>query len=292
MSKGFASVLTGILVQEKSLGWDDKVIKYLPGFKLKSDSSTKNLTIRHILSHTSGLPIHTFTNLIEQGLPYSSIIYELRTVDISAPVGKEFAYQNVIFSLISDIILAASHKTYGNLLHEKIFNPLGMSDASVGYIELKDDNNLAKPHIRIDSSRFTYIKNKNIYDAVLPAAGVNASISDMSKWLMALLGERNDVVNSKTLDEIYKVEIETPWNRHYNFYHWQGLKKAGYGLGWRILFYKNDTLIYHGGTVNGYRSEIAFCPSRKIGIVILSNASGELVNDGVTVFFDLYNVRP
>ena len=93
---------------------------------------------------------------------------------------------------------------------------------------------------------------------------------------------------NKILSEIYKPEIVTPRRRKYQFFHWPQLKQAHYGLGWRILNYGGHTLIYHGGHINGYRSEVGFCPEEKTGIVILTNATGKLANDGVEEFFDLY----
>jgi beta-lactamase class C len=287
VSKGFATMLTGILVQEHLLGWDDLVIKYLPAFKLKNESSTQNLTIRHILSHTSGLPPHAFTDQIELGIPFSALSWEIRNVDVSAPVGKQFAYQNVMFSLIADIVHEATKKTYNTLLHEKIFEPLGMTDASASYQEILSAGNLARPHMRRDSVTFVPTGIKPAYYSVLPAAGINASIDDMSRYLMALLGKREEIIQRKTLSEIFKPEIETPRMHQYEFFHWPRLRKAWYGMGWRVLDYGGDTLLYHGGYVNGYRCEIALSPSDHIGIAILTNASGMLANDGVKVFFDL-----
>lgn len=288
VSKGFASMLAGILVQENLIAWDDKVIKYLPDFKLKDETSTHQLTIRNILSHTSGLPVHTFSNMIEEGIPFATLEYNLRTVNMAAPVGKEFAYQNVIFSLISDIALKATGKTYAELLHEKIFKPLGMNDASDSFEDLVTAKNVAMPHLRRDSTKYLLIHNTQAYYSVLPAAGVNASISDMAQWLKALLGERPDVIKKSILQEMYKPEIVTPRRSKYEFFRWNQLKKASYGLGWRVLNYGGDTVIYHGGHVNGYRSEVAFSPSDKVGIVILTNSTGKLPNDGVEIFFDAY----
>jgi len=288
VSKGFASMLTGILVQENLIHWDDKVRKYLPHFTLKDTFNTNHLTIRHILSHTAGLPLHTFTNLIEDNIPYAKLRDNLSAIQSTGPVGTMFAYQNVIYSLISDIVEAATKKTYEELLYEKIFHPLGMTDASASYKSLMADKNVALPHFRKDTSSFRLTKNSPEYYSVLPAAGVNASISDMARWLMALLGNNQNVINTATLNEIYKPEIETPRRRKYQFFHWPHLKDAHYGLGWRVLNYGGHTLIFHGGHINGYRSEVAFCPADSIGIAILTNASGKLANDGVEVFFDNY----
>lgn len=288
VSKGFASMLAGILVQEKYFEWDDRVRKYLPHFSLKDPYNSEHLTIRHILSHTSGLPLHTFTNLLEDNIPYATLRDNLSKIPSTGKVGTVYAYQNVIYSLISDIAQAATQKDYETLLHEKIFTPLGMRDASASYKDLLATKNLALPHLRGNSNHYRLTKNTPTYYSVLPAAGVNASISDMTQWLLALLGNRKDVIDSATLSEIFKPEITTPRRNKYQFFHWPHLKDAHYGLGWRVLNYADHILIYHGGHINGYRSEVAFCPKEKIGIVVLTNASGELANNAVEEFFDRY----
>jgi beta-lactamase class C len=288
VSKGFASMLAGILVQEKLIQWDDRVRKYLPHFSLKDPYNSEHLTIRHILSHTSGLPLHTFTNLVEDNIPYATLRDNLSKIPSTGKVGTVFAYQNVIYSLISDVAQAAAHKDYETLLHEKIFTPLGMRDASASYKDLLATKNLAQPHLRSNKDYYRLTKNTPTYYSVLPAAGVNASISDMTQWLLALLGNREDVIDSATLNEIYKPEIVTPKRMKYQFFHWPHLKDAHYGLGWRVLNYADHILIYHGGHINGYRSEVGFCPKEKVGIVILTNASGKLPNNAVEEFFDRY----
>ena len=100
VSKGFAGVLTGILVDQGKLNWNDCVYQYVPNFSLKDSRNTKNLTIRHLLNHTSGLPQHTFTDLVEENMPFAEIVSKLNSVPVIAPVGKIYSYQNVVYSLI------------------------------------------------------------------------------------------------------------------------------------------------------------------------------------------------
>lgn len=288
VSKGFASMLAGILVQENYIHWDDKVRHYLPHFRLRDTFNTNHLTIRHVLSHTSGLPLHTYTNLVEDNVPYAALRDRLYMAQTAGRVGTVFAYQNVVYSLISDIAEASTKKTYEQLLTDKIFKPLGMTDASASYKDLQASKNLAQPHLRDSRTFFKVTKNTPTYYSVLPAAGVNASISDMSKWLLALLGNDSTVIKPAILHEIYKPEIVTPRRSKYQFFHWTHLIKANYGMGWRVINYGGHTLIYHGGHINGYRSEIAFDPEEKVGIVVLTNASGKLVNNAVEVFFNQY----
>ncbi len=288
VSKGFAAMLAGIMVDEKKFDWDDKVIKYLPDFVLKDTFSTHHITIRHILSHTSGLPRHTYTNLIENRVPFDKLRYNLRNVKPVAPLGKEYAYQNVVYSLIGDIITKVTGKTYHDVLQEKIFTPLQMNDASASFETLRHGSNVALPHYKRNDSTFFTFRNTPEYYSVLPAAGVNASISDMAKWLLALLGNNPEVISAESLKDIYESEIQVPRLRKYHFFRWLPIRASHYAMGWRVINYSGETVIYHGGLVNGYRSEIGFCPSQKIGIVVLCNASGKLANESIPAFFDNY----
>jgi beta-lactamase class C len=226
--------------------------------------------------------------MIESRVPYETLRDNLRTVEPAAPLGKEYAYQNVVYSLIGDIIQKVTGKPYGEVLKEKVFDPLHLTDASTSFESLEHGSNVALPHYKRSDSTFYAFRNTPEYYTVLPAAGVNASISDMAKWLQALLGNNQDVISSATLNELFKPEVQVPRRRKYHFFKWKSIRETYYGMGLRVLSYGGETVIYHGGFVNGYRSEIGFCPSQKIGIVILCNASGKLVNESVPVFFDAY----
>lgn len=286
VSKGFAAVITGILVNEKILTWDDRVKDYLPDFSLKDSVNSDNMTIRHIMSHTTGFPKHTYTNLLDQDVPYEEIIKLLDDVPAISPPGKYYSYQNVVFSLIGDILQNITGKCYNSLVAERIFEPLEMDDSSIDYFNLAESSNLARPHYKTNDG----YKSKNIscrYYSVSPASGVNSSISDMSKWLAALLGNNPDVINPDILKEIYKPNIKTYIRYKYRKY-WKDLKDLHYGLGWRIFNYRGNEIIYHGGYINGYRAEIALCPKEGIGIAVLMNSSSELSNMCIPKFFDIY----
>jgi beta-lactamase class C len=287
VSKGFASVLAGIFVQRGLLHWDDPVIKYLPGFRLNNPEYTKMLTVRNLLNQTTGLPTHTYTNLIEEGIAYSLLRDKLADVPLTAPPGTVHSYQNVAYSIIADILEKISGKSYSTLIKEEIFNPLKMNDASTSLRDLENSPDHAIPHI---NTRKGYIplKNTDEYYMVLPAAGVNASIADMGEWLKALLGNSPDVLSPSMLKEVFAPSIVTPRRRKYFFMRWLPIRKTYYGMGWRVLNYNGDTVAYHGGYVKGFRAEIALSPAHKVGIVILSNAPGKFINNAIPTFFNLY----
>ena len=286
LSKGFAPVLTGLLVEDGVLDWDDGVLEYLEDFSLKDSAHTEEVTIRHILSHTSGVQEHAFTTLLDANVPYEKIIKELDRANIVCEVGEYFSYQNVIYSLIGDILKSATGHDYELLLRLKIFWPLAMNRASLGWNGIKSSANRATPHIRY-SRKWKPIKIRKTYYSVPPAAGVNASISDMAKWLRALLGGASSIISPNVMQEVSTPLIRTSKMKRY-FRSWRNLKKAWYGLGWRVFDYSGTKIVHHGGYVRGYRAEMAFAPAEGIGMVILMNGASRFANVCVPTFFDLY----
>jgi beta-lactamase class C len=287
VSKCFASFLTGILVEENVLDWHDRVLKHVPGFELKSADQTDRLTISHVLSHTTGLPYHTYTNLVEEGLDLNTLLAKLKEVDLSSDVGKEYSYQNVAYSIIGEVIGRATASSYEAQMREKVFVPLQMNNSSIDYESLMANPNIAKPH-RMAKRKWVPTKINDTYYNVSPAGGVNASIADMANWMVALLGNREDVITNETLQHLYAPAILAR-SKNRNYRKLQRFNKSYYGLGWRILHYPSDTLVYHGGYVTGYRSEVAVDPKDDIAICILANAPGELADNGIPVFFHLFN---
>jgi len=284
LSKGFASVLTGLLAQDGLLNWDDKIIKHLPAFALKNEAHTQNLTIRHILSHTSGLSSHSYDNLVEANVPFPMIIDQLKTAPCVWPVGQNYNYQNVIYSLIGDVVKSATGLDYQQLLQTRLLTPLKMTDASLTRTALLTNSNHASPHIR-RRGKWTLTEVTESYYAVAPAAGVNASILDMAKWVQTLLGGRPDIVSSKVIQDVTAPVIKT--RRELRRYHWNGrARHAYYGLGWRLFDYAGTKLVFHSGGVRGYVSQIAFLPEHDLGIVVLLNSNIE--NIFVSTFLDIY----
>jgi beta-lactamase class C len=287
VSKCFAPVLTGLLIEDGILSWNDRIIQHLPDFTLKSKVFTDSLTIRHVLSHTTGLPYHTYTNMVEEGMDLKSMLALLKDVNLTGrKPGEIYSYQNVAYSLIGEVIQAATGKTYETQMAERVFAPLKMTDASMSYADILLNKNVARPHLlwrkgwRVTSINDTYYN-------VAPAGGINASISDMAQYLKVLLGTREDFISGETLDEIFTPSVKAR-SKNRNFRRWIERADAYYALGWRVLNFKNDTLLYHGGYVNGYRSELAINRKNKIGICVLSNGPGSLADNSVPYFFSLY----
>lgn len=290
VSKGFAGVLACMLEQDSIIKLSDKVSQYLPGFRLKDTLNSQSLTIENILSHTTGLVPHAFDNLIEEGVPFSVVLSELPQVEITGEPGQLYSYQNVIYSLLDTILYLQTGKKYQSLIEKRIFKPLRMRNASVGAdVFTSFHKNVAMPHIWDGSHNIPLMPNEGYYN-LMPAAGVNASIIDMCKWLIALMGYKENVINKELQKKIQTPLIETPLKRSYTK-SWGRIDKKQYSLGWRIYTYKGKKIIYHGGFVTGYKAEIAFCPEEEVGIVFLENSPDQLASKSVPEFFNVWFER-
>jgi len=286
LSKGFAGVLTGRLVQEQVLKWDDPVQQYYPDFTLRDQAQAKRIRLWHLLSHTTGLPYHAFTNLIEQGYDTHRIISEYFP---KAPVcgleGSFFSYQNVAFCAIEEVMKKATGKTYQELLTDKIFRPAGMSTASCDFWSMRSCSDKACPHFWISNNAWACDTISPLYYNTAAAGGVNASIADMGEWLKVLLGYKPEVVSESTLEKVFTPVVKTGKERRI-MPHWIDRDAASYAMGWRVLQHGSDTIIYHGGYVNGFKGEIAFDRKAKVGICVLFNAATELSGTCVEAFFE------
>jgi len=279
VSKPISGVLAGMLANENIIGLDDKVTEYIPDFRLKDQQKTQELTIRNILSHATGLAPHAFDDLVEQKVPLNQIMNQLYLVNTSSKPGELYGYQNVMFSLLDPIVEGKTGKNYGDVLKEKLFVPFGMNDASTGFESFRTNDNKALPH-----AGATTIKMNDRYYNTIPAAGVNASISDMKNFLLTLLTDTTTTLNHVE-EMIFTPQIKTDLTRGY-FSQWQKVDSKSYGIGWRIVGYKGRKVAYHGGYVRGYRAEIALCKDEQVGIVYLSNSPTGIAAKSVPEFIN------
>ena len=285
VSKGFTSVLAGVLAEEGALRWDQPVTHYLNEFILNDPEQTDLVQIRHLLSHTTGLPRHAYTNLVEDGLSLDLIIPRFESVPLISRVGTQHSYQNAAYSIIEKILETQTNTGFNMLLDEKLLRPLGMDHSSTNYDSIFNSGNRASPHQYVSSARghVPVPISEKYYNAV-SAGGINASVSDVGKWLLLLTGHYPDIISEKTLGEIYE-PLATIRNRRFSRY-WDGVDQSYYGMGWRVLDNHGQKIVYHGGYVNGFRSEIAFSPEDGAGIFIVINTNSSYP---LTVIPDFFN---
>jgi len=281
VSKTFAAGLAGMLVQEGQFGWDDPVVDYLPTFRVKGDSG--RVRIEDLLGQSTGLIPHAYDNLIEDGLPLDAIQERFRELSYICQPGACYSYQNSVFSLIEPIMETTTSQSYAELMEARIFRPLDMKTASVGYDAFVGNPNRALPHVR-SRERWKTIDVQPNYYRVAPAAGVNASALDMGKWLVAQLGGQPEVMDPEVIETLTLPRVKTVRDTRRKFWR-DVLSEAHYGLGWRIYRLGEHRIAYHSGWVSGYRADIAWSEEHQVGVAVLMNVEGSSINELTTTFW-------
>jgi beta-lactamase class C len=273
LSKGFASTLAALEQNDGKLNLQTPVVTLVPEFKLKRPGDAARVTFEDVLAQRTGLPPYAYDNLLEAGTPPKQILSQYAKVKQTCAPGECFTYQNVAFNMIATQIEKATGKSYGAQLRDRILAPLGMKTASTGLYELTATGNWARPHKRVGDG-WASVPVTDYYYKVPAAGGVNASITDLSKWLIAQMGHRTDVLPVKVLDYVHTKRIATPPETSRQRSLKTPVTETSYGLGWRRYTYAGHQLLTHSGSVEGYIAQIAWLPAQDAGIVILSNTRG------------------
>ena len=285
LSKGFAATISARLVAEGAMNWDAPIVNQLPAFKLRDYTRAQKVTVRDVLSHRVGLSHNTYDRDLEGNAPYQLLAERLSDAPMACTPGECYAYQNVAFSLIGDLVFASTGDWYSHQVETKIFHPLGMYNSTYGRDALENSVSWARPHVRTRGG-WAPVRPKETYYRVPPAAGVNSSIHDMAKWLIAQMGHRPDVLSQSMLDAIHTPQVRTPGELRGSPWRRERLTDAYYGLGWRVFDFSGRTMVFHGGAVQGYRGLIAFLPREDVGIVVLWNSESAAPSGLLPSFMD------
>jgi len=283
VSKTFAAGLTGVLVSEGKFSWEDRVVAYVPDFQINGDAS--KVRIRHVLGQSTGLIPHAYDNLIEDGVSMARIQDQYSKLSYICSPGECYSYQNSIFSLIEPVIETTTNRSYSELMNEKIFEPLDMRTASVGYESFISNPNHAKPHVK-SRGQWKTVEVKPNYYRVAPAAGVNASALDMGKWLTAQMGGNPAVIDPEVVETLTRARVKTVRDTRRRYWR-DMLSDAHYGLGWRLYQLGDHEIAYHSGWVSGYRADIAWSEDHDIGIAVLMNVEGNTISELTTTFWQM-----
>ena len=291
LSKGFAGILAADLKNEGKLDWEDNVSDYIPEFQLGDRNNTQNITLANIMSHTSGAPYHSYTNLVEAGLPLTTIAKRFKEVTPISKPGSLYSYQNALFALSEEIMYKATGKKMTTSLKNRFFKPLEMCSTTMDYKTLQQAENVAMPH---SQRRYGWSAKKftKTYFNAIAAGGINANAEDMGRWMRFLLGHNPEIMSKSALSEAFTPVIEITGRSKY-YQRWPGHLASYYGFGWRIHKFnegvsgKQKTIWHHGGSVNNYRNEIAVYPEADLGICVLLNNNSRIAR---TVVPDLYKL--
>jgi len=290
VSKTFTSAAV-LALKIPSVNFDSALVSYLPNLTLSNKHYQKKITLGHVLSQTSGLLPHAYTNLIQDNVPYKNIVERLHEVNFVCEPGNCYSYQNIVYNLAGDAIAQAGNSSYEEIVREKIFQALGMNSSSFGLSSFLQNENRATPHKRSKSKKRWYTTQpKENYYQLSSSAGINTNLSDMLKWLEAQLGKHPEVLSDTDLKILHAPRI-THSRKRSNFKKksWNGVSNIAYALGWRTFNFKGQNgFVHHGGWVDGFRAEIILNRQLNIGLFFVTNSEPRISSDIVPTFINMY----
>jgi len=276
-SKAFTSTSMGILVDEGKLDWDKPVREYLPTFKLKDPFASERMTPRDLVCHRSGLPRHDaawYGSSATRKELFDRIQYLKPSKDFRAT----FQYQNLMFMTAGYMVGQIAGTTWEEFIKKRIFEPLGMNDSNFSVGDSKKAPDFALPYLEKDD-KVLEIPFRNI-DSVGPAGSINSSVTDMAKWVLLQLNKgkhgEKQVISEASLKQIHSPQMVIG-TMFPGFEKFAELFYDTYGMAWIITSYKGHLLIHHGGGIDGFTALVSFMPRDNLGMVALSNLSGNFL---------------
>jgi CubicO group peptidase (beta-lactamase class C family) len=289
-TKAFVAAGLAILVDDGKIHWDDKVINYLPEFQLKDSYLTREITIRDLLTHRTGLG-NTDYLWSMMTISSDSALYKMREVEKTYSLRSSFIYQNLMYLAAGKVIEVVSGQDWGNFLKERIYQPLGMNNTYPLLEMVKSIKNKADAHYDFEG-KITKIEQMSA-DNIGPAGSMWSSVNDMGKWIQFLLNngvKGNDTLISPTnFKELFKPQQIIPANE---FYPTQQITKPNwmtYGLGWFQHDYRGKMVQFHTGSLAGMVAIAGMIPEENIGVYVMGNLDHvELRHAVMYTVFDLF----
>jgi CubicO group peptidase (beta-lactamase class C family) len=272
VSKPLATTTLATLVGDKVLRWDDRVIDHDPAFRLPDPWVTRQVTLRDLLCHRSGLPDHAGDVLEDLGYGRGEILRRLRFLKPSAEFRAEHLYTNFGFTAAAVAGARAAGKSWEDLAADKLYRPLGMTSTSSRYADYAAAKNRAVLHVSVEGKWLA--RHRRDADAQSPAGGASSSVRDLTRWLRMLLAlgrfEGKPVVAADALAETFRPQsISAPPKD-------PGTDRAGfYGLGW-VVSYDDEGRVrlgHSGGFALGGATAVSVVPSEDLAIAVLTNGA-------------------
>ncbi|MCB0493522.1 MAG: serine hydrolase [Cyclobacteriaceae bacterium] len=270
-TKLMTATCMGMLVDEGKINWDDPVIQYLPEFQLYDPYVTRELRIRDLFLHNSGVGNTDFL-WAYMNISGEEILERMRLVKPSYSFRSSFIYQNIFYLAAGQVIEKVSGKPWEEFIKERIFSPLGMNN-TYPTLAAAPTANKTKPHLKMDGKNMV-IEDMSA-DAIGPAGSVWSSIEDMSKWAKSMLDSSKyaggRLIQSKTWEEITKVHTLVPPNEFYPTAQLTHPNFTTYGLGWFQHDYKGKKVNFHTGSLPGSIAIHGQIPEERIAVYVFGN---------------------
>ncbi len=278
-TKAFTAAALAMLVDEHKVAWDDPVVSHLPAFHISDPWVSRELTVRDLLSHRTGLGLGAGDLLYWPDTDFTreQVLAAAAALKPASSLRSRYAYNNLCFVIAGQVIPAVTGKSWDDFVRQRIFQPLGMTETQITSTGFKPGDNVATPHSkgwRLSGKLDPIPMTRD--DTWAAAAGIKSNVTDLAKWVQAQLdggktpsgqvlwsaAAGNEMWSQQTIIRVSDPPAALKATKpHF----------AGYGLGWSLRDYRGRKIVSHGGALTGMVSTTVLVPEERLGIVVLTN---------------------
>jgi CubicO group peptidase (beta-lactamase class C family) len=275
-TKAFSSAALAMLVDEGKLSWDDRVIDRLPEFAMSDPYVTREMRIRDLPCHRSGLSLGAGDLMFfpPSDLSESDILYRLRFVPLTGGFRAGYAYDNILYNVMGAVVAKVSGKPWAEFIRDRFFVPLGMKSSLTSITQVRPGDDVVSAHAP-DDGVLKPIAHQPL-DNLAPAGSIVSSALDLTRWVMTLLNKGVTPEGKRLLSE---AQIRTLWTPLILLPprdpppHLAELKSnfVGYAMGEGISEYRGQLQVSHTGGLSGMVTSVTMLPEHNLGVIVLTN---------------------
>lgn len=289
--KAMTSAALATLVDAGKIAWDDRVIDHLPGFQMYDPYVTREITIRDLLVHRSGLGLGAGDLLFvpRSNIPRAEAVKRLRHIKPATSFRSGYAYDNILYMVAGQLIEEVSGKPWERYMVEDVFRPAGMTRATTDATRFTVANR-AQPHARINGAlrglgaQTVLNERDELAQSAAPAGGMAISSNDMAKWLKiqlsrgALPDGKGRLFSEAASREMWTPVVLMPNRPQPAPFEATSSMFSTYALGWDVSDYRGAKIISHGGAVFGFQTVVVLIPEKNVGFAIeINSEDGEII---------------
>jgi CubicO group peptidase (beta-lactamase class C family) len=290
-TKAFTAATVGALVDDGLLEWERPLRDYVPEIQLDDPVVSDRLTVVDLLSHRSGLPRHEMVWLGHPSRTRAEVIRRLRFLPLSKDLRQAFQYCNLGYLAAGYAVEVLSGTPWEEYLRGRLLTPLGMGRSNLSVDEMSADPDHATAYERRQGV-VVPVPQRPV-TALAPAGGVNSSATDLTRWLLAQLGDGQldgqAVMSPGTVARQHEPHIVLPEDRTF-----PASTRHAYGLGWLVGRYRGHRLLEHGGGIDGFLTECMLLPDDGIGVAVMINTTSSAMTPVVAyrILDELLGLEP
>ena len=278
MTKQFTVAALGTLVRQGKLDWDKPVREYLPDFRLNNEYATANATTRDLVTHRIGLPRHDAV-WYGSDLSREQIFHRLQYFPFSRDLRVKFQYNNLMYMTSGYLAGQLAKSSWEELVKSALFTPLGMKRSNFTVAAMLAEPNHSEAY-ELNTKREVVKVGHEPLDTMGPTGSINSSVDEMARYARMMLAggsfEGKRVLLEADVQSMMQPQMPGGRSLFADVFGFQS-----YGMGLFVQTYRGIEIAQHGGNLKGASAMIVMMPSKRIGVVVLTNRSGTRLRDAL-----------